>query len=195
MALVPRTSSVRVEADAVVQVQSDVPGTANPMVEEQEREKQVEEQQEQQEEEMEVEIPQGKGEERAGVGQPPLEEVGESPALEQAQPQPLGLAPSEDIEDEVLKSPIGTGVCREKTQKGGQDQQVTQEEVVVDAQSEEEEQVGLLPSTSGSMQSQVFTQMSGETPQVLTPVPNPTRMCSTQISDDTTPREKTPEKN
>ena len=55
--------------------------------------------------------------------------------------------------------------------------------------------MGLLPSTSGSMQSQVFTQMSGEMPQVLTPIPNPTRMCSTQSSgEDTTPREKAPGK-
>ena len=63
VALVPRSgsSSVRVEADAVVQVQSDVPGTANPTLEEQEREKQVEEQQEQEEVEMEVEALQGKG--------------------------------------------------------------------------------------------------------------------------------------
>ena len=68
-----------------------MPGTANPVVEEQEREKQVEEQQEQQEVEMELETLQGQGEERAGVGQQPLEEVRESPAIEQARPQPLGI--------------------------------------------------------------------------------------------------------
>ena len=49
--------------------------------------------------------------ERADVGQPPLEEVEESPALEQAQPQPLGWAPPED---EIMSSPR-TGVCKEKT--------------------------------------------------------------------------------
>ena len=173
VALVPRTSSVRVEADAVVQVQSDVPGTANPTLEEQEREKQEQEEQEQQEEPMDL-TPQGKEEERAGVGQPPLEEVRESPAIEQVQPQPLGLTPSEEVEDEVLQSPIGTGVCKEKTQKGGQDHQVTQEqETMVDAQSDGDEG-GLLPSTAGSMRSQVFTQMSEEASQQATPIENPT---------------------
>ena len=94
VALAPRSeiSSVRVEADTVVQVQSDVLGTVNPTLEEQEREKQVQEEQEQQEEPMDL-TPQGKEEERAGVGQPPLEEVRESPAIEQVQPQPLGLTP------------------------------------------------------------------------------------------------------
>ena len=125
-------------------------------------------------------------------GQPPLEGVEESPALEQAQPLPLGMAPSEEIANEIMKSPRGTGVCKEKTQKGDHDQQVTQDQQVVDAQSEEEEQGGLLPSTSSSMQSQVFTQVSEETPPTLTPIPNQTRMCSTQSSDETTP--KTPGK-
>ena len=150
VALVPRSSNVRVEADTVVQVQSNVPGTVNPTLEEQEREKQVQEEQEQQEVAMDL-TPQGQGEERAGVGQPPLEEVRESPATEQVQPQPLGLAPSGDIEDEVLQSPIGTGVCKEKTQKGDHDQQVTNDQQVVDAQSEEEEQGGLLLITQSSM--------------------------------------------
>ena len=122
---------------------------------------------------MDVEFPQGKVEERAGVGQPPLEEVGESPALERAQPLPLGLAPSEEIEDEIMQSPIGTGVCKEKTQKGDQDHQVTQEEMV-EAQSDGDDQLGLLPSTAGSMKSQEFTQMSGEAPLVATPIENPT---------------------
>ena len=108
------------------------------------------------------------------MGQPPLEEVRESPATEQVQPQPLGLAPSGDIEDEVLQSPIGTGVCKEKTQKGDQDQQVAQEEEMIEAQSDGDDQLGLLPSTAGSMKSQEFTQMSGEAPLTATPIENPT---------------------
>ena len=83
------------------------------------------------------------------------------------------MAPSGDIEDEVLQSPIGTGVCKEKTQKGDQDHQVTQEEMV-EAQSDGDDQLGLLPSTTGSMKSQEFTQMSGEAPLVATPIENPT---------------------
>ena len=98
------------------------------------------------------------------------------------------MAPPEEIADKIMSSPIGTGVCKERTQKGDHDQQVTQDQQVVDAQSEEEEQGGLLPSTSSSMQSQVFPQIREETPPILTPISNQTNMCNTQSSDETTPK-------
>ena len=44
---------------------------------------------------------------------------------------------------------------------------------MVDAQSDGDD-VGLLPSTAGSMRSQVFTQMSEEASQQATPIENPT---------------------
>ena len=102
------------------------------------------------------------------MGQPPLEEVVESPALEQAQPQALGLTP---LEDEITSSPQKTLM-------------IEHQERVVEAQSEEEP--GLLPDTSNSMGSQVFSQAREETLLAKTPEPNKEmNLCVKQSSDKT----------